>query len=93
MTTNELADGDGLVLDFERPDTVVHGQVDRGHPYTRMRWTDPGGRPLHELLVVEGLGHAWSGGSQGVTWTDARGPDASQAMWDFFSEVGDRDGA
>ena len=35
-------------------------------------------------LVVEGLGHAWSGGSKAGTFTDERGPDATHAILTFL---------
>ena len=42
-----------------------------------------GGR-VREILV-DGLGHAWSGGATGASATDPRGPDATGMMWSFFS--------
>ena len=42
-----------------------------------------GGR-VREILV-DGLGHAWSGGAAGASATDPRGPDATGMMWAFFS--------
>ena len=44
---------------------------------------------MHELLKVDGLGHAWSGGAAGGSYTDPRGPDATEAIWRFFARTGD----
>ena len=37
-----------------------------------------------EVLTVSGLGHAWSGGSKLGTFTDDRGPDATEAILRFL---------
>ena len=50
----------------------------------RTRWSGADGRPVIELVIVDGLGHAWSGGSPEGTFTDARGPDASRLILDFL---------
>jgi poly(hydroxyalkanoate) depolymerase family esterase len=42
------------------------------------------GARVREVLV-DGLGHAWSGGAPGASATDPRGPDATGLMWSFFS--------
>jgi poly(3-hydroxybutyrate) depolymerase len=35
-------------------------------------------------MLIEGLGHAWSGGSKAGTFTDERGPDATDAILKFL---------
>ena len=37
-----------------------------------------------EVLTIEGLGHAWSGGSARGTFADERGPDATAEILEFF---------
>ena len=39
-----------------------------------------------EVIVIEQLGHAWSGGSKEGTYTDERGPDATGEIVRFFRE-------
>jgi poly(hydroxyalkanoate) depolymerase family esterase len=87
MAANRLAAPDGRLLDEHHPDDVVAGQVQGGHAYTRTRWTDHRGALMHELLLVDGLGHAWSGGLAGGSHTDPRGPDATDAIVRFFAEA------
>lgn len=55
-----------------------------GRDYTRRTWRDAGGRAIAEHWSVHGSGHAWSGGSPRGSYTDARGPDATQEMLRFF---------
>jgi len=44
------------------------------------------GRTMFEYWQVDGLGHAWSGGTEGGSYSDpAAGPSASAAMWKFFA--------
>jgi poly(hydroxyalkanoate) depolymerase family esterase len=64
--------------------TEARGQAG-GRTYTRKATLDgQGGPALIEEWTIEGLGHAWSGGSAKGSYTDAQGPDASAAMVDFF---------
>lgn len=69
------------------PTWTREGHVAGGHAFTRARWTDPRGRPLHETLTVHGMGHAWSGGTPGGSYTDPRGPDATGAIVAFCAEA------
>src|SRR5260370_42417096 len=61
----------------------MHGQVPEGHSYTVYRWNDNGGNEVQEYWLINGMGHAWSGGNPG-DFTDLQGPSASLAMCMFF---------
>ncbi len=41
------------------------------------------GRSIATLALVQGLGHAWSGGAAGQPFSDPQGPDASRLVWAF----------
>jgi len=60
-----------------------------GRAYVRTIVADPRGVPHAEAWAIEGLGHAWSGGSREGSFTDERGPDASREMLRFFLEEAD----
>lgn len=62
------------------------GRVPGGHGWRRLAHLDATGRTILEQWVVEGAGHAWSGGSPQGSFTDPRGPDASREMLRFFLE-------
>jgi poly(hydroxyalkanoate) depolymerase family esterase len=55
-----------------------------GRRFTRSVTTGADGAAAAELWLVEGAGHAWSGGATAGTYTDPQGPDASEAMVRFF---------
>jgi poly(hydroxyalkanoate) depolymerase family esterase len=42
------------------------------------------GRIVARSLRVHGLAHAWSGGDASIEFNDARGPDATHAIWRFL---------
>ncbi len=44
-----------------------------------------GDKLLARKVLVEGLGHAWSGGDAEHAFNDAKSPNASRMIWEFFS--------
>jgi poly(hydroxyalkanoate) depolymerase family esterase len=74
-----------LATDFagKGAERVVATVPPSGETYGYRRIDLAGGR-VREILV-DGLGHAWSGGPPGAIATDPRGPDATGLMWSFFS--------
>lgn len=66
--------------------TVENGQVPNGHAYTRTIHHRPKGPAIAEHWLIHGAGHAWSGGSAKGSYTDPKGPDATQQMMRFFLE-------
>ncbi|MFO1141941.1 MAG: PHB depolymerase family esterase [Amaricoccus sp.] len=53
-------------------------------PWQCRRTTDADARPQVELWLLEGAGHAWSGGHASGSFTDPAGPSASAEMLRFF---------
>lgn len=85
MEANQLAAPERARPDPGQPDEIERENGGTGHPYARARWRDVDGALLHELMIVDGLGHAWSGGAAGGSFTDPRGPSATEAILGFFA--------
>ena len=88
LTTSRLASRDGPELDFARPDASSADRAPGGLSYEVRRWNDIAGRPVVEYWLVSDLGHAWSGGAGAGSYTDPRGPSATEAMCEFFDQTG-----
>jgi len=56
-----------------------------GHTYRQQDYAQRGRIALRKVLV-EGLGHAWSGGDARFEFNDANGPDASRLILDFVMQ-------
>jgi poly(hydroxyalkanoate) depolymerase family esterase len=84
MQTNHLASQGLYSADFQHPDSITTGQVSGGHSYTVYTWKDHSGNEIQEYWKIDGMGHAWSGGSSEGSYTDPKGPNASEAMYQFF---------
>ncbi len=64
--------------------TERKGQVPGGRSYVRIAHRVGKGRSFAEHWVVDGAGHAWSGGNSAGSFTDPSGPDSSREMIRFF---------
>ena len=84
MQTDRLTSNGTYQANFDRPSSTTAGQVAGGHAYTVFGWTDSTGEEVQVYWKVQGLGHAWSGGSANGSFTDPLGPNASLAMYQFF---------
>jgi len=96
-TTVNPNNATALVGQWAQTDTRAGGSVTTTSPdaetltvnglsYTRSQYLDAQtGATAIELYQVAGLGHAWMGGDPYGTYTDSRGPSASELVWGFFA--------
>jgi poly(3-hydroxybutyrate) depolymerase len=63
---------------------TAHGGTEGGRAWRRTRVAEADGIPRVELWLVDGGGHAWSGGHPSGSFTDPSGPSASAEMLRFF---------
>jgi len=61
-------------------DSTEMDSVLGGRSYTITRWGD-----WVQKVAVDGMGHAWSGGDVSGSYTDPKGPNASELAWQFFA--------
>lgn len=77
-------DAGAPVPEMRDPDQGEQGSAgEGGYRYEVRRWGQPD-RPDVEAWLVDGLGHAWSGGDPAGTFTDPAGPDATGVVLRFL---------
>jgi len=86
LTTSQLVSGQIPELDFASPHSRRLSRTPGGLSYSVCTWNDAAGRPVVQYWAVSGLGHAWSGGEAAGSYTDPRGPSATEAMLEFFAQ-------
>ena len=70
----------------DAPAELMTNAVVNGRHVTRTLVGSAHGPATTEYWLVQGGGHAWSGGDRTGSYTDASGPDASREMIRFFLE-------
>jgi poly(3-hydroxybutyrate) depolymerase len=86
MSANGLLAPGGYQAVFTEPSHTRKDQVPLGFAYTVLSWNGNDGRAVQEYWRVDGLDHAWSGGSPFGAYSDPRGPNATEALWAFFTD-------
>jgi poly(hydroxyalkanoate) depolymerase family esterase len=91
---HQWLDTDNLVLEREHRAAVLgrrvavrRGAVPRGRTYTVVSYPDGQGCAVAQFWTINGMGHAWSGGSSDPSvslYVDSRGPSAAAASSSFF---------
>lgn len=86
VETNDLAtDGvDDENVDTD-PETRTYDSTG-GYNYRRDQYGDGNGNTIVEYWLIGDMGHDWAGGASGEEYTAPDAPDASRAMWNFFSQ-------
>jgi poly(hydroxyalkanoate) depolymerase family esterase len=85
QVTDDLADdgaGNGSIP--VQATSVTQGSVPGGHTYSVTQYSDGSHKELLESWLVNGMGHAWSGGCSCQQYADPAGPDETGAMYAFF---------
>jgi poly(hydroxyalkanoate) depolymerase family esterase len=66
-------------------DEAVDTGTTAGRSWRRMRRQGTDGMPQVEVWLIDGAGHAWSGGHASGSFADPTGPSASAEMLRFFT--------
>ncbi|WP_110515093.1 extracellular catalytic domain type 1 short-chain-length polyhydroxyalkanoate depolymerase [Herpetosiphon llansteffanensis] len=88
LTTNDYLDDSQRNNSVDaNVDQTIADTVPNGRSYTRTIYNNAANQPIIEHWAVNGMGHAWSGGSTAGSYTDPQGPKASNEFWRFFSQT------
>lgn len=90
MHANHLIAPDTCPHPTATPSVTQERRAPGGLLYRHREWSDSHGALTHQFIEVHDLGHAWSGGRSGGSYTDPRGPSASEAIWAFFARTARR---
>ena len=71
----------GAATELPSPDQVATTTTD-GRQVTTSEW-NVGSRLVARHVLIDGLGHAWSGGDEQYPYNDAQGPDATALLGAF----------
>lgn len=67
------------------PALIARGQVPGGRSYTTSTYRDPAGCVVGEKTVIDGMPHAWPGGTADPAYnSDEKSPSAAEIAWRFF---------
>jgi poly(hydroxyalkanoate) depolymerase family esterase len=70
-----------------QPAAVRHGKVPHGRAYTVSTFRDPNGCLIGQQTIIDGMPHAWPGGTSDpeyAGYTDPTAPSGAKTAWDFF---------
>lgn len=70
--------------------TVSGSRTSGGRAVQYRAFVGASGKVLLEEWIIDGAGHAWSGGNPAGSYADARGPSASEEMVRFFRDASRR---
>lgn len=86
--TVHLSNAEGIVAQARAVGERLRIVQNRGsageRPYTRTAFVAANGDCFIDYWLIDGAGHAWSGGQAAGSYTDPKGPDASREMVRFF---------
>ncbi len=90
---SQLIIDQSILMNDQVDDGELNGSVDAdifssepvpGDLQASMFIYNKGRYPTTAALIIKGMDHAWSGGNSRFQYTDERGPDVSDLIWQFF---------